>query len=88
MTRRRRRQFGEIEQRPSRVPGRAPRYRARYPGPDGIRYEAPFTFDTIGDADGSLTQVQRDIRLGLWTPVTHSAKPATLRPTSARPTVF
>lgn len=85
---RRRRQFGEIEQRPSRVPGRAPRYRARYPGPDGIRYDAPFTFDTIGDADGWLAQVQRDIRLGLWSPTTHAAQPANATPTRSRPYVF
>ena len=65
-----------------------PRYRARYPGPDGIRYEAPHTFDTIGDADGWLSQVQRDIRLSLWTPTTHSPRPATARATGNRPNVF
>ncbi len=68
MARLARRSFGEIEERKSRVAGRPPRYRARYQGPDAIRYDAPKTFATIGEADGWLRQVEQRVRLGIWEP--------------------
>lgn len=63
--------FGQIQPLPSG------RYRARYADPNGatsprsgevIRHPAPFTFDTIQDAEGWLTDERRLITSGGWTP--------------------
>lgn len=62
-----RRQFGQIEKRPSTVPGRKPKYRPRYVGTDGRRYNGP-AFSTIGEAEGFLDNIERSIHLGLWEP--------------------
>ena len=59
MARHRKRQFGEIQELESRIPGRGPRYRARYMGPDGRRYSAP-TFESFGAAEAWLNNVQAD----------------------------
>ena len=67
MARQRRRTFGEVQEVVSKVPGRAPRFRVRYIGPDGVRYRPP-VFDSYGAADAFLTNVQKEIRLGIWTP--------------------
>ncbi len=70
-----RRTFGQIETRQSTVPGRKPRYRPRYFGPDGRRYCGP-SFATIGEAEGYLDNAERDIRLNVWKPEEPVAKPA------------
>lgn len=62
-----RRQFGQIESRQSTVRGRKPKYRPRYVGPDGHRYNGP-PFATIGEAEGFLDGIEREIHLGLWEP--------------------
>lgn len=64
-----RNQFGQIERRQSTVPGRKPKYRPRYVGPDGHRYNGP-SFDTVGEAEAFLTNAERDIRVGVWQPPT------------------
>ncbi|MFG3262327.1 tyrosine-type recombinase/integrase [Streptomyces bobili] len=56
----RRRRFGAIRRLPSG------RYQARYPGPDGVMRPAPFTFETIADADDWLAEKQTEIRRGDW----------------------
>ncbi|MGW5619493.1 tyrosine-type recombinase/integrase [Streptomyces olivaceus] len=56
----RRRRFGAIRRLPSG------RYQARYPGPDGVMRPAPFTFETIADADDWLAEKQTEIRRGEW----------------------
>lgn len=64
-----RNQFGQIERRQSTVAGRKPKYRPRYVGPDGHRYNGP-AFKTIGEAEAFLTNAERDIRVGIWKPPT------------------
>lgn len=54
--------FGSLRQLPSR------RWQARYHGPDGIRYTAPLTFDTKGDAETWLSTIRADISRGVWKP--------------------
>ena len=76
MARQRRRTFGEVQEVVSKVPGRAPRFRVRYIGPDGVRYRPP-VFDSYGAADAFLTNVQKEIRLGIWTPEKAVGGPAT-----------
>ena len=71
MAKRRKRQFGEIQELESRIQGSPPRYRARYMGPDGRRYSAP-TFETFGMAETWLKNVQAEIRFGLWSSETAS----------------
>ncbi len=75
MAKRRKRQFGEIQELESRIQGSPPRYRARYMGPDGRRYSAP-TFETFGMAEAWLKNVQAEIRLGLWSSETASRQRA------------
>lgn len=58
--RKRRESFGALDKLPSG------RYRARYIGPDGKRYSAPSTFDTMGDARAFLAGVRTDISRGAW----------------------
>lgn len=74
MAKRRKRQFGEIQELESRIQGSPPRYRARYMGPDGRRYSAP-TFKTFGMAETWLKNVQAEIRLGLWSSEKASRQP-------------
>ena len=73
MARHRKRQFGEIQELESRIPGRGPRYRARYMGPDGRRYSAP-TFESFGAAEAWLNNVQAEIRFEIWSPEKASRK--------------
>ncbi|MDQ1733461.1 MAG: hypothetical protein QOK10_3620 [Pseudonocardiales bacterium] len=64
--------FGSLRQLPSR------RWQARYHGPDGIRYTAPLTFDTKGDAAAWLSAVRTDMARGVWKPAGRdSNKPMT-----------
>lgn len=59
--------FGQIERRQSTVAGRKPKYRPRYVGPDGHRYNGP-AFDTVGEAEAFLANAERDIHVGVWQP--------------------
>lgn len=59
--RKRRESFGAIRQRSSG------RYQASYVGPDGKRYNAPQTFDTMTDARGWLSAQRARIDSGTWT---------------------
>lgn len=68
-------QFGQIERRTSTVPGRKPKYRPRYVGSDGHRYNGP-AFATIGEAEAFLTNAERDIRVGLWQPPKKASQPS------------
>ena len=52
------------------------RYQARYMAPDGLRHNAPMTFDTIKDARTWLSTVRSDMARGLWQPVDRN-KPET-----------
>lgn len=52
--------FGMVDVLPSG------RVRARYHGPDGIRYSAPRTFDTLTDARGWLAGRRVEIDNGTW----------------------
>lgn len=62
------RTFGHITRLPSR------RYRARYTGPDTVRYNAPHTFDTRQDAEAWLVDEHRLISAGTWSsPVARDA---------------
>lgn len=58
--RKRRESFGMVDRLPSG------RVRARYTGPDGERYNAPSTFDTLTDARAWLAARQTDIAAGKW----------------------
>ncbi len=53
-----RRDFGRLTKLPSG------KYRARYLGPDGQLYNAPWTFVARIDAEGWLAQVERTISRG------------------------
>lgn len=53
-------QFGSLRVLPSGL------IQARYTGPDGGRYAAPHTFDTIGDAETWLGGIRREIQQGTW----------------------
>lgn len=57
-----RRSFGQIQRLPSK------RFRARYLGPDGVRHNAPRTFDAKIDAEAWLTDERRLLQSGDWTP--------------------
>lgn len=57
-----RRTFGALRGLPSG------RWQASYLGPDGVRYTAPHTFDTKGDAEGWLAGESRRISLDAWEP--------------------
>lgn len=57
-----RRSFGWVRQRASG------RFQASYVGPDGLRYNAPGTFDTRLDADAWLAGPRADIARGVWAP--------------------
>lgn len=59
-TKGRRRRFGSVRQLPSK------RWQARYPGPDGLTRTAPDTFETKGDADAYLVDVEAEMRRGDW----------------------
>lgn len=48
------------------------RYQARYMAPDGLRHNAPMTFDTKKDARTWLDTVRADMARGLWRPVDRS----------------
>lgn len=50
------------------------RIRARYTGPDGERYSAPSTFDTLTDARGWLAARRAEIDAGTW--AAHTARAA------------
>src|SRR5688500_15377450 len=52
--------FGQIVKLPSG------RYRARYTGPDGVRHNAPYTFDARQDAEGWLADERRLLQAGTW----------------------
>jgi integrase len=60
--RRRRRSFGQIDERASG------RFRGRYLGPDGIRYAADRMFTNRTDADNWLASVQAEVSAGTWRP--------------------
>lgn len=53
--------FGQIAKLPSG------NFRARYTGPDGVRYAAPQTFLTRMDAEAWLTDERRLLSVGTWT---------------------
>lgn len=57
-----RRFFGQIVRLPSR------RYRARYTGPDGVRHNGSYTFQTKQDAEAWLVDERRLLESGRWTP--------------------
>lgn len=57
-----RRKFAEVERLKSG------RYRVRYTGPDGLRYSAPHTFDTKGDADTWAALRRYEIIRHEWNP--------------------
>jgi integrase len=57
---RQRRRFGRVEELPSG------RFRARYPGPDGLLRPAPNTFLTRTDAERWLSVVEADLLRGTW----------------------
>ena len=63
-----RRKFGQVERRPSTIPGKPVRYRARYVGPDGQLHRAVGTFPTLGAAEAWLDSNLRKITLGIWDP--------------------
>lgn len=63
----RRRTFGQIETIHSTVKNRPPRYRARYRGPDGVRYTST-TLASLSEAEAFLKTAERGILLGSWTP--------------------
>ena len=42
------------------------RCQASYVGPDSERYNAPHTFDTLGDARAWLAGIRTDIQRGKW----------------------
>lgn len=63
-----RRKFGQVERRPSTIPGKPVRYRARYVGPDGELHRAVGTFPTLGAAEAWLDTNLRKITLGIWDP--------------------
>lgn len=67
-----RRTFGSVEELPSK------RYRARYTGPDGLKYTAPITFDTKTDADAWLTLRRAEIVSRAWRPPEAEAPPEVL----------
>ncbi|MGB4777475.1 tyrosine-type recombinase/integrase [Microbacterium sp.] len=52
--------FGKVRKLPSG------RYQASYVGPDGVRYTAPKTFDTTGDAEAWLSGPESDMRREVW----------------------
>jgi len=54
--------FGQIVRLPSK------RYRARYTGPDGIRHNAPNTFEAREDGEAWLAGERRKISRDEWTP--------------------
>lgn len=56
-----RRTFGTIERRRGA-------FRARYFGPDRVRYEAPRAFTARLDAEHWLAETQREISRGNWKP--------------------
>lgn len=64
------RTFGEITKQPS------DRFRARYWGPDGQRYNAPRTYVARTDAEGWLSDQERAISRGDWEPPRPAPKPA------------
>jgi integrase len=71
------RSFGQITRLPSK------RYRARYTGPDGIRHNAPYTFEARMDAEAWLAAERRLLASESWTPPSlrahgRAAKPTTL----------
>lgn len=55
--------FGAIRQRSSG------RYQASYVGPDGNRYNAPGTFDTMTDARAWLAKRRVELDEGTWSPI-------------------
>lgn len=66
--RKRRETFGMIDKLPSG------RYRARYVGPDGQRYNAPQTFDTMTDARDFLADMRGATKADGWqSPVARAA---------------
>lgn len=60
--RKRRETFGALRKLPSG------RYQASYVGPDGVRHNAPQTFDTMTDARGWLAAQQTKILTEDWSP--------------------
>ncbi|WP_243074818.1 site-specific integrase [Microbacterium sp. SS28] len=60
--------WGQVDKLPSG------RIRARYTGPDGERYGAPITFDTLTDARGWLAKQRSAIDAGTWS--SHTAQGA------------
>jgi integrase len=55
-----RRSFGNVRKRASG------RFQARYTGPDGRKYTAPVTFDSVRYANAWLARVHGDIQAGKW----------------------
>jgi integrase len=70
--RRSRRSFGKIHQE------RSGKFQASYIGPDGIRHNAPTTFETRGDASAFLSLMQSKIIQGKWKPVPENVGRKTL----------
>ncbi|MFY0406915.1 tyrosine-type recombinase/integrase [Solicola sp. PLA-1-18] len=60
--RKRKRSFGNIRRLPSK------RYQANYTAPDGVIYNAPWTFDAAEDAEAWLAAQRQQISLGAWVP--------------------
>jgi integrase len=60
--RRPRRSFGKVHQE------RSGKFQASYIGPDGVRHNAPTTFETRGDASAFLSLMQSKIIQGKWKP--------------------
>lgn len=74
--------FGHIARLPSG------RWRARYLGPDGVRHNAPHTFDAKGDAEAWLAAERQQITAGTWTPPAARVKAAAAAEADRRANVF
>ena len=70
--RRTRRQFGFVRRLPSKM------YQASYLGPDGLRHNAPTTFQTKGHAEAWLSLEQSKIIRNRWRPAPPPASVRTL----------
>lgn len=70
------------KRRPTRRPDRgghvrqlpSGRWQAKFPGPDGVTYPAPDTFDTKLDAGAWLDRQQHAVDRGDWTPATQARR--------------
>jgi integrase len=64
-----RRTFGYVRKLPSK------RYQASYLGANGVRFNAPYTFNTKSDANSWLAVEESALRKGTWTDPTAEATP-------------